>query len=329
MDKRKDYNIEYIRAISAIAVVSIHTVYSGILYSTTQIESAVLFFTCIKNLLYWAVPCFCMITGYLLLNPSKELSIKKIYSEYLLRALEILLLFGTAFSWMEIIFNERCIRIGQLLEAFICVVNNNTWAHLWYMYAIIPIYLLLPFWRIIIKKSDNRALIVILTAVLMLSLITQSREISLQMYFLLGEVYRRRLFTLKKLNAGILTGVFSLAIIIAVLLQEKFGYNLDFLFGYQSILVIFQSYLIFNQLRSMNIRSKYIKSYFLKIADKSFGIYLIHMIFVNFEYKVFKLNLTGKDNTVFLLLILITINVIASYMCTWILKKLPIINRII
>ena len=57
----------------------------------------------------------------------------------------------------------------------------------------------------------------------------------------------------------------------------------------------------------------------LEIADKSFGIYLVHMLFVNFEYKLLSLN--PFEDGLYIGFVLIIFNIILSYCCTWVLKK--------
>lgn len=332
MAEKKNIQIEYIRAIAAIGVVAIHTVYSGILYGGNKPDAfVVLFFTMIKNLLYWAVPCFGMISGILLLNPTKELNVKKIYGKYLLRICAVLLLFGSVFSWMELIFSDKKVSLSQIPKAVLLVLKYQTWEHLWYLYALISVYLILPLWRLIVKKSNNKVLLCVICAVYLLTVIFNSREISLHLFFLMGEFFRRKIFIPEKRKAII--GIFftSAIILFIVYIHEVYHIDIDRLMGYTSFLVAFQAYFIFLCL----FETDYTKlnngvSVILKhISINSFGIYIVHMFFVNMEYKVVKLHLMNSLLSLFIFFGLIILNVMFSYLGTEIIKKIPIIKRVI
>lgn len=194
----KNLKVEYLRAISTIGVVSIHTVYSGILYSGDNKKMfVVLFFTMIKNMLYWAVPFFGMISGFFLLDPNKEISLHKIFGKYLIRIVAVLILFGTVFSWMEIVFTQHTISIDQLPKAFLMVLKHQTWDHFWYLYALLTVYAALPLWRYIVRKSNDKILLLVLFAVYLLVITLKSRVISLHLFCLMGELFRRSSIKLK------------------------------------------------------------------------------------------------------------------------------------
>ena len=93
----------------------------------------------------WAVPVFFMITGYLLLDPAKDIPLKK-NLHYIGRMLLVLLIFGYPMCLAEQVFQE-----GLTAAAFARALGNlatgNCWGHMWYIYSLIGIYLLLPLLR--------------------------------------------------------------------------------------------------------------------------------------------------------------------------------------
>ena len=332
MSEKKDLQIEYIRAIAAIGVVAIHTIYSGILYSgDSTTDYVVLFFTMIKNMLYWAVPCFGMISGILLLNPNKEISIKKIYSKYLFRIAIVLLLFGTAFSWIEIVFNEHDIALKQIPCAVLMVLNHQTWEHLWYLYALLTVYLLLPMWRCITKSSNNRILIGIIAVLYVLSFLLNSREVGLHLFVLMGELFRRQFIKLDAKESRIVFCLSSTLILITVYIHEVIKIDLNRLLGYTSIFVAIQAYALFSVLYSANYDRLKKKSQIMmfRISEYSFGIYIVHMFFVNLEYKVLDLHLMQSMLSVLIFILLIATNVMLSYFVTSIIKKMPGIKQLV
>ena len=195
----KNLAIERVRALAILAVVSIHTVNSAIIYKGTDYAvGLVVLFSIIKNLLYWAVPCFGMISGFLLLNPAKEITIKKIICKYIFRIALVLILFGTIFSTIEITFQQRTFSLLYIFDAIIKVLTNNTWAHLWYLYALISVYILLPLYRKVSETNNDKYLMILSSLVLIIMLTTKSRIVSLHFYFIFGEILRREIITIKK-----------------------------------------------------------------------------------------------------------------------------------
>ena len=100
VNTKKNLQFEYIRAFSIIAVIAIHTFYSALLKygSTASIPDQVLY-KIIMNMMWWAVPSFLMMSGSLLLDTRKYISLKKLYGKYICRMVTVLLTFGFAFAW--------------------------------------------------------------------------------------------------------------------------------------------------------------------------------------------------------------------------------------
>ena len=62
--------------------------------------------TC-ENLLMWAVPCFLMVSGALLLNPAKEIPLKKLFGKYIKRMFLALLIFTFIFQLFDILMTGQ------------------------------------------------------------------------------------------------------------------------------------------------------------------------------------------------------------------------------
>lgn len=75
----KNLQFEYIRAFSIVAVITIHTFYSALLkYGEAASIIDQVLYKIIMNMMWWAVPSFLMISGSLLLDTKKTISLKKI-----------------------------------------------------------------------------------------------------------------------------------------------------------------------------------------------------------------------------------------------------------
>jgi surface polysaccharide O-acyltransferase-like enzyme len=64
----------------------------------------------IQPLIRWAVPIFIMISGYLLLDPKKDITIKKII-KYINRMILILLTFGFFYCILENLFTYGIVNL--------------------------------------------------------------------------------------------------------------------------------------------------------------------------------------------------------------------------
>lgn len=337
----KNLQFEYIRAFSIVAVITIHTFYSALLkYGGAASITDQVLYKIIMNMMWWAVPSFFMISGSLLLDTKKTISLKKLYGKYIRRMLIILFTFGLAFSWLEIVFDSKNISIVQLPNALLRVLTGNTWAHMWYIYCLIGLYVLLPVYKLIVDRASNEQLRYILLVLFIFESVfalTKIFGITLGFYchintiypfwFLMGAAWNRGMFKCGfKLNVLLLT-VASLALAIFSAFGITQSLPIGCLFGYDSPLVIVQSIALFSIFNSLNIGAR-LGDIFLKIGDRSFGMYLIHMFFVNVEFKLVNFNpfrvcpfLSG--------VVLVCINIGFSYIIASVMQYLPGLKKII
>lgn len=121
--------------------------------------------------------------------------------------------------------------------------------------------------------------------------------------------------------------VSSSILIIATVVWTQLEIPLNVLFGYDSVIVIAQVFSIFSLLNMISTDIKFNKI-LLEIGDKSFGIYIVHMVFINMVYKFLKFNPFTKK---FVLtgIMLVFINLVFSYVVTKIMKHLPVLKKII
>ncbi len=56
--------------------------------------------------------------------------------------------FGLFYAFLEdLVLANYKLSVDIIMSAFIRVLNGETWAHLWYIYSLVGIYLLLPLWK--------------------------------------------------------------------------------------------------------------------------------------------------------------------------------------
>lgn len=157
--KHKRY-IDYLRVISMCAVVMMHvcvTAMSEFSDGMGTMKGAL--FCGVKNILNFAVPVFFMITGALLLNPEKDISLQKLLKSYILKYACVILTFCWAYSLIEIIFNNHNLRPIYFLWSFADMLQGKTWDHMWYMYSLLGVLFALPILRWIAKMARGKDII--------------------------------------------------------------------------------------------------------------------------------------------------------------------------
>lgn len=92
----KFFFLSELRAIACIAIVILHTFYAASVYAPDHTAKIAALTT--RNLMMWAVPCFVMVSGALLLDSAREVTYRKIFRKYIPRVLAALVLFSAVFQ---------------------------------------------------------------------------------------------------------------------------------------------------------------------------------------------------------------------------------------
>ncbi|MBQ9334555.1 MAG: acyltransferase [Lachnospiraceae bacterium] len=103
----------------------------------------------------YCVPVFLMISGYLFLDPGRNIPVKKIYTRYLPRLLTAFFFWSFLYALITSGFaTQRTLSGGVGLK----LLQDTFWGHyhMWYMYIIIPMYVITPALRAV--AVDRKAL---------------------------------------------------------------------------------------------------------------------------------------------------------------------------
>lgn len=308
LNKRTDLSL--LRIVATLSVIFIHT-------CNTLANNAGAFSLCSKQhiflntaftMVHWAVPLFFMITGSLLLNKSKSISTQICLSKYVKRIVLALFIFGVPFSWLEIIATSKTISISTFVSGFVNVVTGNSWGHLWYLYALIGIYLILP---VIKSFTDNCARKELRNVILILAVFNLCVPIIEKswggekigfcipissysvLYLLIGKYLDDELpSTLTRHVCELLL----LSCMIGIVWMNIIFYPdaIDYL-DYSSPIVAVMSIAIFSLIKGIEIPPKYHQTIW-QLDRLCFGAYLVHPLFTNLIYKFLRLTpmMAGK-----------------------------------
>ncbi|MBQ4258543.1 MAG: acyltransferase family protein [Clostridia bacterium] len=305
--KQKYYaNLSFLRAVACAAIVILHTVNSAaILYRVNISKSAYGISMAVVESLSWAVPCFLMVTGALLLDPKRELPLKKLFSRYILRVFLALAVFVLLFRALDMLLNGEVFRPAVVWQGLRNILTGESWAHLWYLYVLIGLYLLLPLFRAAAEKLSVKVLWYLCGVVfLFLSLMPLLGMLDLESGFSIpvASVYPLYLFLGYLLFQKPVPRLISVLMVLigagGLACAGYFRYALGFgslspLLNYASPLTVLLSAGIFSLFARIDPESgeknTFTKS-LLGLDRASFGIYLLHLVFVRLILRYWNVN---------------------------------------
>ena len=332
VDNHKKTYIEWLRVISMAAVVISHigsTAHSDFPDSYFHSWGGFLFQS-IVYLSHFAVPCFFMISGALLLNPEKEMPVAKILKRYVLRYCWILLIFAWGYAYLELLFQSKKFVPADLFTSFCNMLQGKSWAHMWYLYTLVGLMLILPILRAAVRACSKTELhyllIVLLIFTSILPVILKTTGFSFGIVFPVASVYPLYMILGYLLDNETIkprgkTYIYEIICVILLVLCAYFHImqNVALNFGvYNSPIIVVYSVLIFHRVKAWNPKENKTVSF---LGSVSFGVYLTHMIWINLAFKLFKLNPLAPTPITGMLMAIVTF--ILSVILTFILKKIP------
>ena len=258
--KERVSQFSYIKTAACFAIVLLHCYNSARVYhaeTLTDGQVTTAFAVCAS--LMWAVPCFLMVTGALLLDREREIPLKKLFGKYIARMLIALVVFTAIFT---VIRHDASAGTGLASEFAEGLLFNHCMAYLWYLYMMLAVYLLMPLFKAIVNRATDRQLAILTAAVLLICSVLPLAAylgIDAALYIPTWIVYGAYLF-------------------IGFLLYR---HNMYWRIAAAMLLIctvaLMQSAAVF----SLMLRIKRKAGSLIESIDRcSFGIYLIHMIFV-------------------------------------------------
>lgn len=335
--KRKIAGYSNIRALACMAIVILHTFYSvaGLQSMTPALRTGAYM---VRNAMFWAVPCFVMVTGALLLDPSREVTWRKILGRYLPRILSALLFFTLLFVLFDALTGDEPFSVRFLTDWLYKMATDTGWSHMWYLYLMVGIYLLLPFYRMITNQAKNGEIrLLLMIYFLFQSLIPLVEKLcgsSSGFYICVNTVYPLFLFAGYALSKGIIRmgllpaaccsviGLAGILVLTFLGVHQDTGVLSKVVGNYSFPGVILLSAGIFELIRSLSERWPAVLRKALSSIDRySFGIYLIHMLYLKLAVVVLKLPIASFGGLFGVLLAAVVIFLV-SYATVFLFDKL-------
>lgn len=127
--------MDLLRILACLGVILMHTAGSPIYHHMVEPGTVQFYESLVPVLLcQWSVPVFAMLTGFFMLDPEKELPLKKLFCKHLARIVVALLFWSLFYAYT---FHRPYYPIGSQAD------------HFWYLGMLIGVYLSIPVLRLI------------------------------------------------------------------------------------------------------------------------------------------------------------------------------------
>lgn len=336
---------DVLRAIAPVFVVFIH---AAVTFDTHNTQTHFL-----QEFGRWAVPIFFMISGALLLDPKKEIGIKKLWAKNIRRILVALLAWSIIYAILFTFFGNQ-----EGSKAYLLGQNIVGGAyHMWFLFSLLAIYIVLPFLR---RITADRGLfgyalwvgliacfalpfldtIIVLIAhltnnpflsgyiaggTIFSRISTELRLFSLASYFLFGYFLATEDFSKKMRFCIYGLGVVSAVVDLVWVFVGECALGITTTANYYFLPVLLMSGALFLAVRYALVRVKKTPKIIGFMAKHSFGVYLCHLAILIFV--VDKWNIIG--NSLPMMLLGTSITYLISLAISWILSKIPILKKVV
>lgn len=329
--------IDLIKVFAMFAVIFLHSA-APILYEINKIDfSYWMTGNIYDSMVRMAVPLFFMVSGVLLLN-QKDVPLPIFFKKRFFKVVIPLIVW----SFIYII----AIKFGankdiNIFKHLIASLNRPEYFHLWFLYTIIGIYLILPIIKVFIKNASNNIqiyfIILWIVSVSVIPFINYFMGYQIKSYMPMMSGYIGYLILGYQLaKVKITKNIFYISMLIILTstlitvfgtyyLSEKAGEYISLFYGNFSVSTLLQaiSYFIFLKYIGENTLTKYrtISNGVSIISITSLGIYLIHPLFINILSKIgLSVHTT---NPLIIVPIVAILTFILSFITIFILHKLP------
>ena len=335
---RKNY-ISLLRVIAMFAVIATHVCTTAWTDFPGFTKSGGALYRSIISVCHFAVPVFFMITGALMLDPNRQMSLNKLIKKYILKYALVILVFCWFFALLEEYFNTKELTLNMFGTSFFAMLQGQSWAHMWYMYTLLGIMFIVPILRIITKYADKKTIdFIFVIGIAFLSIIPIFKmytSFALGIIFPVSIIYPLYMLIGYWLDSGeykisnkictmALISCFIILIGLSILNQDiKFpiGYA-----AYESPLIVLASISLFSLLKNSKVKENKVIDF---VDTTSFGVYILHMFWINILYKFIELNPFDLVNPYVGFIVIFSNVSCLSIASSCVLKKVPVIGKLI
>lgn len=291
--------IDNVRVIAIIFVVLLHVSSYGVVNFDVHLNDWMIA-NIFDSISRWSVPVFFIISGFLLLDLTKKDTIVQFYKKRVFKVIIPLLIWTIFFIFFQFIrLKYKGITSFNFYDNVLYPLYlGEPYYHLWFIYAILVLYLITPFLKYFISIFKVKDIFLI-TIILFIFSILYNWQVNTKHFFLIESLKYLPYFLLGYLYrfVPIKKGLFywsCLFFILSLFVTIYFTYilyiqNLDYklyFYTYLSISTVPMSISIFYIF--LYIKPNFINEKYSKLV---LAIYLVHPIFIDFLFLI-KLNIS-------------------------------------
>ena len=339
--KKRMICFDYLKVFAAFAVIMIHVSYQN--WFSVEVNTfnwqVMNFFNGISR---WGIMIFIMISGALFLN--KDISIKKLYSKYILHLVIVFFVWSIFYAFLN--FNTT----GLFVETFL-----YGYYHMWFILSLIGVYMCIPLIRLIVKDKKITEYYLIISFIFAFliptifyigkyfnveslnslgvminrygSEIKPSVVLGYTSFFVLG--YYLNNIELNKKQRNIIYVLGIIGFILTVLLNSSISIisnvHQEVFFDNFSVNLLLETIAIFTLFKYGNYKNKKLNNIVTKLSSYTLGVYLVHPFILEQLDILFGLN-SLTFNPVISIIIIAIIVMIISMLISAILHKIPYIR---
>lgn len=341
MIKRK-YYLDVLRILSIFAVIVIHICNKGFTYTFNGFEWNVS--NVYNSIFRFCIPVFVMISGALMLNNDKEITLKKLY---LKNALHLVIAFVI---WTIIYGLIKSIGTGFSISSFI---QNFGCVHLWFIPMIVGLYVITPLLRKITADEKATKYFVIVSLVFtflipavlsipQLNAVKDYYDNSVFFHFTLGYVsyyvlgyYLDQQFKMKKeLPISIIVFIVGALLMIfgtrylSIKNGELSTFLCDNFFSIPTFLMSIGIFIFFKNIIKDEFKNEKVAKGLVFVSNNCFGIYIIHVLVFKYIFEPIGFSF-ASFNPIFSTLIVAISTFVVSLLITVVLKWIPGLKKFI
>ena len=330
---------DWLRIISAVAVIIIH-ISGSELFNYKIGTDAWNMHNLLDSLCRFAVPVFIMISGALFLPPEKNINLRKLFSKNLVRII-------TAFLFWSVVY--ACVKYDGDMKAFLksVILGHH---HMYFLYVIAGLYISVPILRKICEEERTTRYFLVLAIIFAFLIPTLARlpgmsllsdmknKLSLDIacgysaYFVAGHYLSH--VELSKRSRMLIYALGTVGFLATFILTKAFSEHANTVYdGFYngfSLNVMLQSVAVFVFAR-YNLggcpKGDKSKKLLYAFSDITFGVYLVHMLVIDFIDVSGVLSVISNPFLYAMLKIILT--VILSGVISYVLNRIPYLKKYI
>lgn len=294
-----------------------------------------------------SVPFFLMISGALMLDERRELSLEKLFGKNI-KSIALTFLFWSPFYVLTDSIIDPLLRGNPLELKKIVTALVEGHYHMWYLYAIIGLYLITPFLRCFVKKENKHLVLLFIGIALAVQFtkpvirqlaffypsVTYINEVlglfhldffcGYTTYYLAGWYIHHIGFD-KKWQKIALYVTSAIGLLTTILYVQK---TKDYKNAYDQMNLFIFGYSIgaFHLISNLKIQedSKFVKP-LIVLSNLSFGVYIVHPFFQSAFEKLVPYN---DMPVLYILANFITVSVL-SFATSYVMSKVPVLKKLV